>query len=199
MDTSKTVTKGSEFKWIQFININRNTGSYDDTWDNEKASRWYEKVYENETIVERFRTIQEDIINREVPILTKLLCENTFEDGFQSLAEKYYDDLSKKYGVIADTVLQNVYLRNLYNNQYLLKHLLFIISNISDDRRYNLEIVPLAGLANPDIEIQDLSVRCFEAWLDRKHLPTLRTKRQETTVEWFREYLDMVILELEGV
>ncbi len=135
-------------------------------------------------------------MNKEIPILTKLLSETVFETGYKSAAEKYFDQISSKYGVIADTVLQNIYLQNMYDNQYLVKHLLFIVSNLSTDRRQNLEIIPLAGISNPDIEIQDLSVKCFEAWEDKRHLPTLISLRDNTKIEWFREYINDVIYEL---
>lgn len=101
-----------------------------------------------------------------------------------------------KYGIIADTILQNIYLQNMYDNSTLLKHLLFIIGNLPANRRNNLEIVPLAGLSNPDIEIQDLSVKCFEAWEDKRHLPTLINLRDQTNVQWFKDYISDVIAEL---
>ena len=149
-----------------------------------------------ENVAEQFKNMQESIMNREIPILSKLLSETSFDTGYESLAEQYFEKLSVKYGVIADTVLQNIYLQNLYDNQYLLKHLLFIIGNLPANRRSNLEIVPLAGLSNPDIEIQDLSVKCFEAWEDKRHLPTLISLRDRTRIPWFRKYISDVIDEL---
>lgn len=136
-------------------------------------------------------------LNREIPILSKLLSETSFDTGYESLAEQYFEKLSVKYGVIADTVLQNIYLQNMYDNQYLLKHLLFIIGNLPMNKRNNLEIIPLAGISNPDIEIQDLSVKCFEAWEDKRYLPTLISLRDRTNVGWFRNYINDVIDELD--
>lgn len=104
--------------------------------------------------------------------------------------------MSVKYGIIADTVLQNIYLQNMYENKYLLKHLLFIVGNLPAGRRSNLEIIPLAGLSNPDIEIQDLSVKCFEAWDDKRHMQTLIKLRDKTDIEWFKDYINDVIDEL---
>ncbi len=63
-------------------------------------------------------------------------------------------------------------------------------------RRNNLETIPLAGISNPDIEIQDLSVKCFEAWEDKIHLPTLISLRDRTNVGWFKDYISDVIEEL---
>ena len=60
-------------------------------------------------------------------------------------------------------------------------------------QRRNLELIPLAGISHPDIEIQDLSVKCFESWEDRRHLPTLLNLRDKTTVKWFKDYIDDVI------
>lgn len=150
----------------------------------------------NENIAEQFKDMQDSIMNKEIPILSKLLAETTFEIGYESLAERYFNQLSDKYGIIADTVLQNIYLQHIYDNQYLLKHLLFIVGNLPASRRNNLEIIPLAGLSNPDIEIQDLSVKCFEAWEDKRHLPTLISLRDRTNVGWFKEYISDVIDEL---
>ena len=135
-------------------------------------------------------------MSREIPILSKLLAETPFEMGYESLAERYFNQLSDKYGIIADTVLQNIYLQHIYDNQYLLKHLLFIVGNLPASRRSNLELIPLAGISNPDIQIQDLSVKCFEAWEDKRHLPTLISLRDRTDVGWFKEYINDVIKEL---
>lgn len=150
-----------------------------------------------ENVAEQFKNMQESIMDREIPILSKLLSETSFDTGYESLAEQYFEKLSVKYGVIADTVLQNIYLQNMYDNQYLLKHLLFIVGNLPMNKRNNLEIIPLAGISNPDIEIQDLSVKCFEAWEDKRHLPTLISLRDRTNVEWFRNYINDVIDELD--
>lgn len=139
---------------------------------------------------------QDCIMNREIPILSRLLAETSFEVGYESLAEKYFYQLFNKYGIIANSVLQNIYLRYMYDNQYLLKHLLFIVGNVPSERRENLEIIPLAGIANPDIEIQDLSVKCFEAWEDKRHLPALIGLLHKTDVEWFKKYISEVIEEL---
>ena len=115
---------------------------------------------------------------------------------YESFAEKYFNQLSLSYGTIADTVLQNIYLQNMYGDQHLLKHLLFIVGNLPVSRRGNLEIIPLAGISNPDIEIQDLSVKCFESWEDKRHLPTLIGLYERTDVEWFKDYINDVIEEL---
>ena len=135
-------------------------------------------------------------MNREIPILTKLLIENPFDTGFESLAESYFNQLSIKYGLVANTILQNIYLQNMYDNTYLLKHLLFIITNLPASKRSNLEIIPLAAISNPDIEIQDLSVKCFEAWEDKRHIPTLVHLRDKTSIKWFKDYINDVINEL---
>lgn len=136
-------------------------------------------------------------MQNETPVLSKLLDETIFEFGYESMAEKYYNELSDKYGVIADTMLINIYLENMYDKHYLLKHLLFIVANRPKECRRNLEIIPLAGISNPDIEIQDLSVRCFETWEDRRHLPTLVELCEKTNVKWFKDYLEEVIEELK--
>ena len=57
-------------------------------------------------------------MSKEIPILTKLLMESSFEMGYESLAEKYFNQLSLEYGIIADTVLQNhFHLVVLFYNQ----------------------------------------------------------------------------------
>ena len=155
----------------------------------------FRNIY-NENIIEQFKNMQDSIMNREIPILSKLLAETSFDVGYESLAERYFEQLSEKYGIIADTILQNIYLQNMYENQYLLKHLLFIVGNLPVSKRSNLEIIPLAGISNPDIEIQDLSVKCFEAWEDKRHLPTLISLRDKTDVTWFKNYINDVIEEL---
>ena len=43
---------------------------------------------------------------------------------------------------------------------------------------------------------QDLSVKCFEAWEDKRHLPTLINLRDQTNVQWFKDYISDVIAEL---
>lgn len=171
--------------------------TYSDTGINihKGETKRFSNLY-NVNITEQFKNMQDSVMDKEIPILSKLLAETTFEVGYESAAERYFNQLSNKYGIIADTVLQNIYLQNMYDNQYLLKHLLFIIGNLPANRRNNLEIVPLAGLSNPDIEIQDLSVKCFEAWDDKRHLPTLISLRDITNIQWFKEYINDVIVEL---
>lgn len=177
-------------------NIFENTAYSDTNVDIYKSKmKRFGNVY-GENVAEQFKNMQESIMNREIPILSKLLLETTFDAGYESLAEHYFEKISNKYGVIADTVLQNIYLNNMYNNQYLLKHLLFIVANLPKNKRSNLEIIPLAGLSNPDIEIQDLSVKCFEAWGEKRHLPTLISLRDKTNVAWFKHYINEVIEEL---
>lgn len=173
--------------------------TYSDTTANihKNETKRFSNLYRS-NIVEQFKNMQDSVRNKEIPILSKLLAETTFEIGYESLAERYFNQLSDKYGIIADTVLQNIYLQNIYGNQYLLKHLLFIVGNLPANRRSNLEIIPLAGLSNPDIEIQDLSIKCFEAWEDKRHLPTLISLRDKTNVEWLKNYISDVIDELSG-
>lgn len=152
----------------------------------------------NENIAEQFKSMQDRVMNKEIPILSRLLSETAFDIGYESLAEKYFDELSMKYGIIANTVLINIYLTHMYDNKYLLKHLLYIVANRPVDKRSNLEIIPLAGISNPDIEIQDLSVKCFEAWEEKRHLQTLISLRDKTDVAWFKDYINDVIDELNG-
>ncbi len=187
----------SDSKIIQ-LNENdlRNITYFDTNVDiHENEMKRFSNMYDK-NIAEQFKNMQNNIMSKEIPILTKLLMESSFEMGYESLAEKYFNQLSLEYGIIADTVLQNIYLQNMYDNQYLLKHLLFIVGNLPASRRYNLEIIPLAGISNPDIEIQDLSVKCLESWEDKRHLPTLIGLYERTDVEWFKEYINDVIEEL---
>lgn len=153
-------------------------------------------IYNEGDIAEQFKRMQDNIMQHETPILSKLLDETPFDSGYESLAEKYYNDLSGKYGVIADSILINIYLQNMYDKQHLLKHLLFIVANQPKECRHNLELIPLAGISNPDIEIQDLSVKCLEAWEDKRHLPTLLELYNKTDIKWFKEYIGDVIKEL---
>ena len=198
MRNNKTTTDSFNYK-VMLLDQNSflENMTYSDTNVNihKNKSKRFSNLYDLD-ITEQFKNMQDNVMNKEIPILSKLLAETAFEEGYESLAERYFGQLSKKYGIIADTVLQNIYLQNLYDNQYLLKHLLFIIGNLPANRRSNLEIVPLAGLSNPDIEIQDLSVKCFEAWEDKRHLPTLIGLRDRTRIPWFRKYISDVIDEL---
>ena len=177
----------------------KNVTYFEDDLDIHKSSiKRFGNVYEAD-ITEKFKNMQNSIMREEIPILTKLLNETDYDFGYESMAEKYFHSLYKEYGIIADTILQNIYLQNMYNKQHLLKHLLFIIANLPKDRRRNLEIIPLAGISNPDIEIQDLSVKCFEAWEDRRHLPTLISLRDKIEEGWFKDYLNDVIEGLDEV
>lgn len=132
-------------------------------------------------------------MEREFSVLSKLLAETSFETGYESVAEKYFNLLWDEYGAIAEKALQTIYHQNMLGNHNVLKHVLFIVGNTSADRRANLEVIPLAGISNPDIEIQDLSVKCLEAWEDRKYLPALTNLRDKTGVLWFKNYIDDVI------
>ena len=190
MKYNNTASNPSNYKipWLDEDNLLEDR-TYSDTTANihKNETKRFSNSYSS-NIVEQFKNMQDSVMNKEIPILSKLLAETTFEIGYESLAERYFNQLSDKYGIIADTVLQNIYLQNIYDNQYLLKHLLFIVGNLPAKRRPNLEIIPLAGISNPDIEIQDLSVKCFEACEDKRHLRTLISWRDRTNVQWFRDY-----------
>lgn len=77
-------------------------------------------------------------MDKEISILSKLLSETSFEIGYESAAEKYFNQLWEKYGVIADKVLQTIYHQNMFDNQNISKHVLFIVGNVLVDRRVNL-------------------------------------------------------------
>lgn len=210
--TRKSLSYKAEKKKLMFFFLNdKNTKfeTYIDedrqknaTYFNEDSNNFNKKmerycdIVENE-VADQFKNWQENIMKEEVPVMTRLLKETMFDDGYESVAEKYFNEMFEKYGIIADTTLLNIYLENMYGNKHILKHLLFIVSNLSKERRKNLEIIPLAGMSNPDIEIQDLSVKCFEAWEDRRHIPTLKNLSDKTSVAWFKDYIDDVIEALE--
>lgn len=197
MKCGSTASRPLNYRMLRLERNNFRNVTYSDTnvCIHEGETKRYSNVYDV-NIAEQFKNMQDSIMKKEIPILSKLLAETSFDTGYESLAERYFDQLSVKYGVIAGTVLQNIYLQNMYNNQYLLKHLLYIVGNLPANKRENLEIIPLAGISNPDIEIQDLSVKCFEAWEDKRHLPTLVSLRDKTNVEWFKNYINDVIDEL---
>lgn len=178
----------NELEYTSYLETNLNI--------NKNKTRRFSNIYSDD-ISKQFKDMQDHVMNKEIPILSKLLDETPFDIGYESLAERYFEQLSEKYGSIADVILQNIYLQNMYHKQHLLKHLLFIVGNLPASKRKNLEIIPLAGISNPDIEIQDLSVKCFEAWEDKRHLPTLINLRTHTTVQWFKDYINDVINELE--
>lgn len=87
----------------------------------------------------------------------------------------------------------------MFGNHNVLKHVLFIVGNTSADRRANLEEIPLAGISNPDIEIQDLSVKCLEAWEDKKYLHILTNLRDKTGALWIKNHIDDVIQNLAEI
>ena len=191
-NTATSFQSDYEMMWLDENDFFGNM-TYSDTSANihKNEAKRFSNLYQA-NIAEQFKNMQDSVMNKEMPILSKLLNETAFEEGYESFAERYFNQLSDKYGIIADTILQNIYLQNMYDNSTLL----FIIGNLPANRRNNLEIVPLAGLSNPDIEIQDLSVKCFEAWEDKRHLPTLINLRDQTNVQWFKDYISDVIAEL---
>lgn len=171
---------------IHIIDVNeeRNVASTSATIDNEESQQ-------------KFKQMQDEILSKNTPILERLLESSDYEMGFESLAEKFYNELFAKYGIIADTIMQNIYLKNMNSkNNYIIKHMLYIIAELSVDRRNAIIIIPLAGLSNPDIEIQDLSVRCIEKWGDSKYLDHLK-KVKTMGVAWFDDYVTSVIENLE--
>lgn len=194
MKNNNTATRPFSCKMVWLTENNFENVVYSDTNQDihKNEIKRFSNIYEI-NIAEQFKDMQESIMGKEIPVLTRLLSETSFETGYESVAERYFNQLWTEYGIIADTILQNIYLQNMYTNQHLLKHLLFIVGNMPEDRRGNIEIIPLAGISNPDIEIQDLSVKCFEAWEDKRHIPTLISLRDKTDVEWFRDYIDDVI------
>lgn len=61
-------------------------------------------------------------MDKEITVLLKLLSETSFETGEESLAEKYFNQLWDKYGIIASRTLQKISLQNTSENQYVRKH-----------------------------------------------------------------------------
>ena len=49
-----------------------------------------------------------------------------------------------------------------------------------------MEGILLASISNPDVEIQDFSVKCFEAWEDKKYSPMLINLRDGTDIWWLK-------------
>lgn len=198
MKINDTATRPFSCKMVWLTENNFENGVYSETNQDihKNEIKRFSNIYESD-IAEQFKDMQKRIMSKEIPVLTKLLSETSFETGYESVAERYFNQLWTEYGIIADTILQNIYLQNMYTNHFLLKHLLFIVGNLPESRRGNLEIIPLAGISNPDIEIQDLSVKCFEAWEDKRHIPTLISLRDKTNVQWFRDYINDVIEALD--
>lgn len=62
-----------------------------------------------------------------------------------------------------------------------------LVGNVPVDRRANLEGIPLAGISNPDVEIQDLSVMCLKHGKIRIiHSPMLINLRDGTDIWWLK-------------
>ncbi|MHC1684934.1 MAG: hypothetical protein AB6733_18665 [Clostridiaceae bacterium] len=175
----------SDIRKKEDISVN---ASVKNTYSFFKISKESEKIVESS-----FKERQQEILLKEKPILTRLLEKTEYEMGYESVAERYFNALHEKYGIVADTILQNIYLDNMYDHNYLIKHLLYIIAELPRGRRDNLVLIAIAGLSNPDIEVQDLSVRCFECWGDKKHVKSLEKLESETRVEWLKEYINQVI------
>ena len=121
MRNSKTTTDSFNYK-VMLLDENSflEDMTYSDTNVNihKNKSKRFSNLYDLD-IAEQFKNMQDNVMNKEIPILSKLLAETAFEEGYESLAERYFDQLSKKYGIIADTVLQNIYLQNLYDKFYI--------------------------------------------------------------------------------
>lgn len=132
-------------------------------------------------------------MDKEILALSKLLSETSFEIGYESAAERYFNVLWDKHGIHADKALQKLFCQNMSGNHYLLKHILFIVGNASAGRRENLEVIPLAGISYSDVEIQDMAVKCFERWEDKKYLPALQALHDKTDIQWFKDYITDVI------
>lgn len=83
--------------------------TYSDTSANihKNEAKRFSNLYQA-NIAEQFKNMQDSVMNKEMPILSKLLNETAFEEGYESFAERYFNQLSDKYGIIADTILQNI-------------------------------------------------------------------------------------------
>jgi len=145
---------------------------------------------------EAYRKMQKKIIDENQPVLYGLLNDYDYEMGYESKAEIFFNELYKKYAMTADVIMENIYLENMEGNIHLLRHMLFIIAELPKERRKNMTIIALAGLSNPDNEVKDLSIRCFEVWNEKKYIPTLR--KLKVDADWLKEYLEEVIEDLEA-
>ncbi len=136
--------------------------------------RYRDNTSSSDRDAEIYRKMQKNIIENKKPVLYGLLKESDYEMGFESKAEKYFNELYRKYETTADTILQNIYLENLDKNTHVLKEIIFIIAELPKSRRKNLAYIAIAGLSNESDEVKDLSIRCFEAWNEKKYLSVLK-------------------------
>lgn len=88
-------TRPSDHKMLQLDKDNFDNMTYSDTnVDIHKNKiRRFSNIYD-ENIAERFRLMQDSVMNTEIPILSKLLAETPFDVGYVSSAERYFEQLS---------------------------------------------------------------------------------------------------------
>lgn len=153
------------------------------------------KVLANEDINKNFKSLQKEIEEREQLKFTTILEKDEFEVGFISESEKYFEKISSKYGILSESILINIYLKEI-NNIKILKNILYIISNLPGNNINSLAIIPIAAVSNSDDEIKELGVRCFESWDNPKYIDLLESI--DTDIQWLNDYIQDVIRELKN-
>lgn len=204
----ETIPKSeSEYKWISLVKSNdtQNDNAFQSSNNFEYGNTPlhivikksgglnYLSSEKEENIV--FKDMQKKIIEEHSPILYSMLKESEYEMGFESKAERYFNDLYKKFEDTADLILQNIFWDNRIKNIHIVKEILFIIAELPKHRRKNLYYIPITGLDNEDDEVKDLSIRCFEIWNEKENLDIL--KNHAFDADWLEDYRISVIRDLE--
>lgn len=156
--------------------------------------------YHNYESVWNLPKISERSISKSRFEFLELLKTTEYEFGYDSPAQKYFYTLDSKNPKMAENILKEMHKIGLDSKNYhIIKNILFILLDFSKRKREPFEYIVLASMYSDDIEIQDLCVRCFEYWNDKKNIRFLDIMFESVKDAWLKEYIQGVISDLKEV
>jgi hypothetical protein len=140
-------------------------------------------------------TFRKEIIKLNTNLFLSLIDNESCESGMTSSSEAYFN-LCKEN--IKDKVdwLYIIFGQNLNNNHRLIS--IFHILSHFNSRDVNILIIDMVtyGLKYNNVEINDITIRCFENWEYDCLIPILQTIKYKD--HWLEEYRINVIKDLQN-
>jgi len=147
----------------------------------------------SEAFIHRLRLSQ--FKNKYTPEFLRIIFEENFEYGFNSLSDLFVKQLMEMNDGITREWLNSIY-RDYWHDARVFIGLLHVISHLEYE-----QICPegptmaMAALYHPSVEVRECGIRAFENWGASESLSILRNFRCDE--KWLQEYVEQVVSDLE--
>ena len=113
-----------------------------------------------------------------------------YETGKTSLAQKYFENMIAQRNVME--LIQEIYFYSVSRKDHMLAwNIMVVVSQLPYDRLGNsASVLALAATRNPNMDIVETAIRCFENWEDKNACVFLKNSSFEE--RWLQNYADEV-------